>query len=243
MDPAYYVAASSLKMRSFQLEVVSNNLANASTVAFKPDRTFFSIFNKAQGRGLPKQLNDGVVIGERGVNLEQGTLHETGRPLDLALSGSGFFAVQTPQGPRLTRDGRLKLGAGGQLQALDGAPVLGRTGQPLSVDPAGSPLTVLPDGTLHQGAQALGQLDLRDVADPTALQKIGSNRFDPGGAQPKPATATVAQGYLEQSGVDVASAMVEMIRINRLYDMSMRVASTLTNDLDSRSINDVGGLR
>lgn len=245
MDPAYYVAAGSLKARSFALDVVSNNLANASTHGFKADRTFYSLFNKAKGAGFAKQANDGTVIGERGVNLEQGTLTQTGRSLDLGLEGPGFLVVRTPQGDRLTRDGRLKLGQGGQLQAMDGAVVLGKNDQPLTVDPAGGPITVGPDGTLQQGVNILGQLELRDVANALALKKVGNTRFDPANAQAGPASPNtrVAQGHLEQSGVDMPSAMVEMIRINRLFEMSMKVASTVSNDLDSRSINDVGGLR
>lgn len=245
MDPAYYVAAGSLKARSFALDVVSNNLANASTHGYKADRTFYSLFNKARGAGFAKQANDGTVIGERGVNLEQGALTQTGRPLDLGLEGPGFLVVRTPQGDRLTRDGRLKLGQGGQLQAMDGAPVLGKNDQPLAVDPAGGAVTVGPDGTLQQGGAILGQLEIRDVANPLGLKKIGNTRFDPANAQVGPASPNtrVAQGHLEQSGVDMPSAMVEMIRINRMFEMSMKVASTVSNDLDSRSINDVGGLR
>jgi flagellar basal body rod protein FlgG len=243
MDPAYYVAAGSLKMRGFQMEVLSNNLANVATTGYKGDRTFFSIFNKAKSEGVSKLVNDGVAMGQRGVVLDQGTLQATGKSLDLALEGEGFFVVQTPQGQRLTRDGRMKLGSGGQLQALDGAPLLGKSGQPLTVNPAGAKVAISPDGTVQQGAEVIGQLELRDVSNPLALQKVGNTRFDVQGIQFKPAKATVAQGYTEASGVDTASAMVEMIRINRLFDMSMRVASTLSNDLDARSIADVGGLR
>lgn len=243
MDPAYYVAAGSLKMRSFQLEVLSNNLANASTPAYKGERTFFSMFNKAKGDGVPRVVNDGVALGEKGIILDQGALQATAKSLDLALEGDGFFVVQTPQGLRLTRDGRLKLGAEGQLQAMDGAPVLGKTGQPIVLNPAGGKVTISPDGTIQQGEQVVGQLELRGVTNPLALQKVGSNRFAIQGLQFGPAKATVAQGFIESSGVDTASAMVDMIRINRLFDMSMRVASTISNDLDARSISDVGGLR
>ena len=245
MDPAYYVAAGSLKARGFALDVISNNLANASTRAYKADRTFYSLFNKAKGAGIPKQVNDGTVIGERGVNLEQGAVLATGRALDLALEGKGFLVVRTPQGDRLTRDGRLKLGEGGQLQAMDGAAVLGKNNQPLNVNPAEGPVTVSPDGTVQQALAILGQLEIRDVDNPLALKKVGNTRFDTAGIQARPASlnTTIAQGHLEQSGVDMPSAMVEMIRINRLFEMSMKVASTVSNDLDARSINDIGGLR
>ncbi|MFN7956835.1 MAG: flagellar hook-basal body protein [Holophagaceae bacterium] len=243
MDPGYYVAAGSLKARSFQLEVVANNLANAATVGYKPDQPFFAVFNKAAGSGrklpLSGYLNDGVVFAETGVVNEQGNLRATGRPLDLAIEGNAFLTVQTPAGLRVTRDGRLQMGQEGQLQAADGSPVMGKNGQPIKVDPKNGAIAIAVDGTVSQKDQVLGQLDLKAFEKPGALKRAGALRFDPTGAKEAPVKGTVAQGHLEQSAVDSASVMVEMIRLNRLYEMSLKVASTLTNDLDSRSINDV----
>ena len=79
----------------------------------------------------------------------------------------------------------------------------------------------------------------RFLQQPSLLQRAGSNRFDPAGAATTASTATVAQGSLEQSGVDVATCMIDMIRLNRIFDMSSKAASTITNDMDSRSISDV----
>ncbi len=247
MDPAYYVAAGSLKARSFHLETLSNNLANSNTVGYKTERSFFSVFNKARssGRNLPlsQAVNDGTVLAQRGMDFSQGTSKPTGRNLDLAIEGNAFFMIQTPQGPQATRDGRFQLGPKGELQALDGASVLGKNGQPLQINPEGGAFTVGPDGTLQQGQTVLGRLDLRAYKTSSALPRMGSNRYDPTGLQEAPATATVSQGYLEQSGVDVASTMVDMIRLNRLFEMSLKVASTITNDLDARSINDIAAAR
>lgn len=243
MDPAYYVAAGSLKARSYQLETVANNLANSSTVGYKSERSFFSIFNKAntEGRGLPLSpfVDDGTVLAHRGMDFSQGNFRPTGRNLDLSIEGNAFFMVQTPQGPRATRNGRLQLGPGGQLTALDGAPVLGKNGQAITIDPAEGPMTVLPDGTVQQGANTLGQLDLKAFTTPSALTRVGGNRYDATGSTETPAVATVLQGSVEQSGVDMASCMIDMIRLNRLFEMSMKVASTITNDLDAKSISDI----
>lgn len=252
MDPAYYVAAGSLNARSMQLDVLSNNLANAGTVGYKSERTFFQVFNKAaqspRRLSQTRDVNDGTVLAQRGLDMSQGATKHTGHNLDVAIEGDAFFLVRTPQGPRATRDGRFKLGKGGELQAQDGAPVLGKNGQTLNLDPALPVVGIGPEGTISQGTSAqdqktVGQLDLKAYSDPSALVRTGALRFDPAGQAETPAKATVAQGYLEQSGVDVASCMVEMIRINRLFEMSLKVASTLSNDLDARSINDVGGLR
>lgn len=243
MDSGYYVAAGSLKARAFQLEVVANNLANAATVSYKPDQSFFALFNKAGGsnRRLPLSaaLNDGVVFGETGVVTDQGNLRATGRSLDIALEGNGFLMVRTPAGDRATRDGRLQMGKDGQLQAMDGSPVLGKNGQPISIDPTKGDLSITADGTVQQKEAVLGQLDLKAFEKPGSLKRSGSLRFDPTGATEAPMKGTVAQGHLEQSAVDTASTMVEMIRLNRLFELSLKVASTLSNDLDSKSINDV----
>ena len=243
MDPGYYVAAGSLKARSFELDVVANNLANAATVGYKPDQPFFAVFNKAagSGRGLPltPYVNDGVVFGETGVVFKQGALRATARPLDLAVEGNGFFTVRTADGDRVTRDGRFQMGVDGQIQAEDGSPVLGKNGQPIKVDPKQGNVTIAADGSVSQGGQALGQIALTAFEKPGALKRTGNLRFDPAGQATAPVKATVAQGHVEESGVDTASAMVEMIRLNRLFEISQKVASTISYDLDSRSINDV----
>jgi flagellar basal body rod protein FlgG len=234
-----------LKARSFQLDVVANNLANASTVGYKPDQPFFAVFNKAAGSGrqlpLSGYLNDGVVFAETGVVTEQGSLKATGRSLDVAIQGNAFLSVQTAAGTRVTRDGRLQLGLDGQLEAMDGNPVLGKNGQPIRVDPKNGTISISGDGTVQQQSQTLGQLDLKAYEKPGALRRMGALRFDPTGATDAPVKATVTQGHLEESAVDSASTMIEMIRLNRLFEMSMKVASTLTNDLDSKSINTVAG--
>lgn len=243
MDPGYYVAAGSLKARAFQLDVVANNLANAATVGYKPDQPFFAVFNKTAGsaRALPLSpyVNEGVVFGETGVVAAQGVLRATGRPLDLALEGNAFLMVRTPGGDQVTRDGRLQMGQDGQLQAMDGSPVLGKNGQPISVDPKNGNVSITADGTVQQKDQVLGQLDLKAFEKPGSLRRVGALRFDPVGAAEAPVKGTVTQGHLEQSAVDTSATMVELIRLNRLYELSLKVASTLTNDLDARSINDV----
>ena len=200
MDPGYYVAAGSLQARSFQLEVVSNNLANAATVGYKPDQAFFAVFNKAAGSGrklpLSGYLNDGVVFAETGVITEQGSLKATGRQLDVAVEGNAFLTVQTPAGVRVTRDGRLQMGANGQLQAMDGSPLLGKNGQPITVDSKNGNISIAPDGSVSQKDQVLGQLDLKAYEKAGSLKRTGALRFDPTGATEAPVQATVTQGHL-----------------------------------------------
>lgn len=243
MDPAYYVAAGSLKARAYQLETLSNNLANSSTVGYKSERSFFQVFNKAvqSSRNLPltRFVNDGTVLAQRGIDFSQGPIRSTGRSLDLALEGDAFFMIQTPQGPRATRDGRFQMGTDGLLSARDGSPVMGKNGSPLRIDPRGGKPSFALDGTLSQDGKVMGQLDIRAFENPGTMEREGANRYNPGALKAKPVRATVAAGHLEESTVDTSAAMVDMIRLNRLYEMSMKVASTLTNDLDARSITTI----
>jgi flagellar basal-body rod protein FlgF len=226
-----------------QLDMVSNNLANSATVGYKPEKSFFSVYNKAKadGRGLPLTpfVNDGTVVAQSGVDFSQGAMKTTGRSLDLAIEGNGFFMVQTPKGVQATRDGRFQIGTNGQLQAMDGSPLLGKNNLPIQIDSAGGPVKVLADGSVMQGDNTAGQIDVRGFAQPSSLQRTGANRYDPAGSQTATATGTVTQGALEQSGVDLASCMVDMIRLNRLFEMSMKVAATVTNDMDAKSISDI----
>jgi flagellar basal body rod protein FlgG len=225
------------------MEVISNNLANAQTVGYKPEKTFYSIYNraKAEGRGLPltPAVNDGTLIAQSGVDFSQGSLRFTKRSLDLAIEGNGFFTVRTPQGTQATRDGQLQIGLNGQLQTRDGAPLLGKNNLPIQIDPAGGTVTVQPDGTVQQGENTQGQINIQSYANPNALRRAGSNRFDTSAAQPVASTATVTQGALEQSTVDLPTCMIDMIQMNRMYEMSMKVASTVTNDMDEKSITDI----
>ena len=240
MDPAYYVAAGSLKARAYQLDVVANNLANAQTVGFKTERCFYTVFNKAkhEGRGLPLTpfVNDGTVFLQKDMDFTQGPVKYTERNLDVAIEGNAFFTIQTPQGERITRDGRFTLGPNGRLETLDGLPVLGKNG-PVMLNARGANPNITMDGSIYQGNNFVDQLDLKAYSDTSSITQLGGGRFDPAEAQEAPVTGRLIQGYLEQSAVDMPSAMVEMIRLNRLFEMSQKIASTLTNDVDARSIS------
>ena len=242
MDPAYYVAAGSLKARSYQLDAVSNNIANSQTVGYKTERCFFAVFNKAlhEGRGLPLSpfVNDGTIYPQKDISFEQGPTKHTQGNLDFAIEGNAFFQIETPQGIVLTRDGRFALGTDGQLLTLDGLPVLGKNGSIYLRAEAGIP-HVSEDGGIYQGNAFIDQFDLKAYEDTSTLTRLGYGRFEAGGATETDVKGRTLQGYLEQSTVDLPSMMVEMIRLNRLFEMSQKIASTITNDLDGRSISSI----
>ncbi len=111
------------------------------------------------------------------------------------------------------------------------------------MNPAGGAVNVLADGTVQQGENTLGELGLKAYAKPSQLHRSGANRFDPGGAKETAVSGTVTQGAVEESSVDLPTCLIDMIRLNRLFETSMKVASTITNDMDAKSISDISSGR
>ncbi len=222
-----YVAATGMLAEEARQEVVANNLANADTTAFKREAATV----RAGAGAAMARIGDGgaVPIGEWGgsvlpgshaVDLRQGGLRATGRPLDLALVGRGFFALETPAGVRYTRDGSLRVDREGYLVNGDGLRVLGENG-PLQVGEG--EVAVSPGGEVTANGQVRGRLRIVDFpAD--ALIREGGNLFrarDDG--EGKPVAATVQGGHLELANVHVVQEMVDLIAVMRAYEAGQRL--------------------
>jgi flagellar basal-body rod protein FlgF len=211
---------------------LANDLANASTPGYKADRTAQASFgdllleNSASGQTIGP-LGLGVHIAETKTDLSQGPIKQTGEPLDVALGGPGFLAVQTAQGKSYTRDGQLTLDAKGQLTLANGPLVLDAQGKPISVAGHASDLTIAPDGTITGGGKTLGKLAIVSLANPV---KFGDNLYS-ATAGPAPAGTTVQQGALEGSNSDPARVMVDMIVALRQYESSQRVIHSIDETL------------
>jgi len=196
-------------------EVTANNVANANTDAFKADRM--------TARQLPG-LEYPVPIEQ--TDLEQGRLHETGRPLDVGLEGPGFFVVNTPRGERLTRGGSLRLDASGCLMDGRGDPLVGAEG-PIRVN--GAQVEIKADGTVLVDGTGAGRLRIETVDDPASLLKEGSGRYVPRGAlRPVPeAQVFVRQGSVEEANIDPLLSMVELVTIQRSYSSNIDALKVL----------------
>ena len=220
-----------------RLDVAANNLANATTTAFKPDWVIARERSpeRLTGRvpGAPPQpilerLGGGIQINPTRTDFRQGGFRTTSKPLDLALNGAGFMVVRDRQGAlALTRDGRLELDATGRLvMANSGATVLNRDGDPIVIDRS-RPITVFEDGTISQGEGTLSQLALVDVAS-QALRKRGDGLYTAdalnsvirrNGLPPLPeASATVVQAAVEESAVDPISELVSVMKSTRAFE-------------------------
>jgi flagellar basal-body rod protein FlgF len=241
MDQISITAASGLNARMEALELVANNLANSTTGGFKLDREFYSLFSTGEDSGVEGDSDTKLpVIQAQWTDFTQGTLQPTGNPLDLGLSGKGFFVVSGSSGPLYTRSGSFKLSASGVLTTQDGYPVRTTRGQPIQTQ-SQAPLEVAPDGSVTQDGEDLGQLELVDFQDRSVLQKVGNSYF--GVTDPKVKTIpagdlTVAQGKLENSNVAPAESAVRLVGLMRQFEM-LQKAISITTDMNKKALDDV----
>ncbi len=239
MERGLYIAASGMLAEQVRQDQIANDLANASTTGYKADRSAQRSFgdmlleNSATGAVIGP-LGLGAHIAEIRTDLSQGPLHQTGEPLDVAVNGPGFLAVQTPQGVRYTRDGELALDAGGRLVSSAGLPVLGTGGQPITVS-GSDKLTIAPDGRVTSDGRQVGTLAVVSLANP---QKQGDTLFT-GTPGARPAGTELVQGSLEGSGVDPVRTMVDMIASLRAFESSQRVIHAIDETL-AKAVSSVG---
>jgi flagellar basal-body rod protein FlgF len=215
MEAASYVALSSQMALTRQLDVVANNLANASTPAFKGERMIFAeyVAQKMPGNNSTSYVQD---LGTAR-DASQGPLAQTGNPLDIALQGDGYFQVQTPLGVRYTRNGRFQLDPNGQIITASGYALLGAGGSPVTVPTNARDITVTHDGTVSTEQGAVGQIEVMKFADERALNPASGGLFVTD-ATPTAATNTeVRQGMIEQSNVQPIIEMTRMMNISRNF--------------------------
>lgn len=221
-----------------QQDEVAHNLANASTVGFKAELSAFQS-EPVQGGGLPTRTN-AVALGE-GNDFSQGPMMATGRPLDVAVRGQGWIAVQAPDGSEAyTRAGDLQLTEDGTLTDSRGNPVMG-AGGPIQV-PANTAVMIGKDGTITtvpQGAgpSAAAVVDRIKLVNPdtSTLQKQsdGLMHTTDGSTPDQDNNVTLVSGTLEGSNVNPTNELVQMISLERQYDLQSKSIKTSEDDADS----------
>lgn len=205
-----------------EMDIVANNIANVNTAGFKSDHLMFEEYMMPTAsidtfQTADRQLR--YVIDPRSVtNFETGMVDQTGAPLDVALQGEGFFAVQTPRGERYTRAGSFQLDAGGQLVTAAGEPVL-TEGGPITFAPQDRDIAIGTDGTISTSQGIRGRLRLVRFDNPERLTKDGNTTFAaPQGVLPQPSPTTrVTQGAVERSNVRPVVEITRMIEVTRNY--------------------------
>ena len=229
------MAASGLRSRMESLDLLANNMANASTGGYKADREFYSLYTapEAQDSGSSSTM---PVVQQPWIDLSQGPITNTGNSLDVALSGQGFFSVAGPNGTLYTRNGGFHLAANGQLVTADGYSVRSVTGTPVTAQ-SSLPIDISQDGTLTQA----GQLEIADFTSTAGLAKQGGNYFrqlDPTVKPAAPTGTTVEQGKLEASNTGTAESAVRLVTIMRQFEM-LQKAVTIGNDMSKEAIEQV----
>ncbi len=248
MMRALYTAASGMNAQQYNIDTISNNLANVNTTGFRSNSARFQdlIYQNLRAPGTPvgpsvvptgQDVGLGVKIGSSAKTFTQGTLQQTSNPLDIAIEGDGFFQVTQPDGtPAYTRDGNFQRDANGAIVTNDGYFLSPQ----ITVPANATQVQVGQDGTVtaqipgQQTPQTLGQIQLVRFTNPAGLAPKGQNLYTQTGSSGAPTLSqpglngagTLQGGYLEQSNVSVVQEMVNLITAQRAYEANSKAIST-----------------
>lgn len=230
MDRLIYTAYSGMTGSTVRQRVIASNMANAQTIGFRAEMLTTTPMTLKGPSLEARAMTDGEV---RGASMAQGSLIETGKPLDVALNGDTMLSVQAEDGSEAyTRRGDLAVSAGGVLQNGEGRPVIGEGG-PITV-PLGSKVTISADGGVNvanpeapdQPPQNVGRIKIASTTGSRIDKGLdGLFRVVGGGVLPQDEEARLAVGSLEQSNVDPTRILVEMVEAQRLFDIRTKVVS------------------
>jgi len=245
MIKGIYAAEAAMRPKMTRMEVLANNLANINSTGFKKDRVFISML-KESAAGRPDARTDmSGVEAQRATDFSGGSLLQTANPLDLAIEGPGFFAVETPRGMRLTRNGNFKLSPEGTLITGEGYPVLSVDGHMTIPQadriPKGS-ISINEAGLLSTGKETIGRIQLVNVDRPAMLQKDHESLFIPDTRDPirdiDEDQTVIRQGYLEESNVEGIEEMIAMIELSRSFETDQKMIQAQDQTLDR--VMDIG---
>lgn len=241
-----WVGLSGAVARLREIDVVSNNLANADTVGFKRERIAFSsalesaVSDLGVGPAAGAPGRAFAVEAPGGIDPTAGALAQTGEPLDVAIDGKGWFEIQTPEGMRYTRAGAFVVASDGTLTTQAGDPVMG-AGGPIATGDGHA--TVLPSGdVLDRSGAAVGRLRVVEFA-PNALEQSGGNLFAPRPDAAPPTEITdvrVAPGSLERSNVQPVAELAALVLLQRAFEVSVRAIQS-DDESTQRLIEELSG--
>ncbi len=245
MENASLVSLSRQVVLRRQMDITADNVANMNTTGFKRELLNLTSTSlpPAKTNAFPKKsdrIDKFVTDWKTTTMFDQGAIQASGNPLDVAISGPAFFAVQTPGGERYTRAGAFTINNQGQLVTYDNHPVLTTSG-PITFDPNEKDVVISRDGTIATANGVKGQLKLVTFSNLASLQKIGQNMFSGNGAQPASSDAQVIQGAIENSNVRPVEEMTRMIDITRSYEALANMMKK-QDDMRSKAIDQLGRL-
>lgn len=241
MDPITISAASGLRSRAESLEMLANNIANAATAGYKKDSESYSLYmsEAALARGADADpVNASLPVIERNwTDFSPGLLETTGNPLDVALSGEGFFVHQGPNGNLYTRAGHFVTGANGLVTSAQGYPVLLNDGTTLAIDLAQS-VQISSAGEVSQSGQVLGQLAVVRFASSGSMAKSTGPYYASAGTPEQAADTAVLQGTIENSNVNGPESAVRLIDIMRQFEMLTK-AVQINAEMNNKALAEV----
>lgn len=241
MDKLIYTAASGMRGHMASQAAIANNIANVSTIGFRADRTVFDRLDvSGPGWDSRQPVSEEVLDADR----KQGQITQTGRPLDVALSGDAWLAVQAPDGSEAyTRRGDLQVSESGVLETGDGLPVIGQSGTPITVPPA-QQISISPDGSisiippgsgLDAQPQVVDQLKLVSTKGSDTVKGLDNLVYVRGGGTlPADAEAKVQSGAVEGSNVNMAQTLIDMIQNQRQYEVQANLVKQ-AKDMDENT--------
>ncbi len=228
MDTPGYVLLSRMASQVRATEVLANNLANVDTPGFRAGRTVFAEFLERQSGTARIRGGREVAYAQDRANWREtahGSITTTGNPLDVALQGEGFFAVETPRGERFTRSGRFTLSNDGRILDAEGNAVLGASGQPITLSPNDTRITISGDGTIRSENGELGKLRVVNFENTQRLKAEGDRLYDPAGEEPQPVERPqVVQGSVEGSNVRAVVEMNTLTGVMREFQIATNFA-------------------
>ena len=237
MSGGAYSALSGMKTRLEELDRLAADLANIGTSGYKTERSAKAV---AEREAFNSALNSAVDVVANGskIDFRGGTLAGTGRDLDVAIDGRGFFVVDTEAGPRYTRDGSFTRRSDGLLTTASGDPVQGEGGEIRL--PKGQ-VAIAEDGTIRVNDAVAGRLKRVEFASEADLMRETGARFRAiPGATPTDSATPVIGGSLEQSNVSAVDRMAALTEITRAFEGLQRGVSLIYNDIDARAISELG---
>ncbi|WNJ99076.1 flagellar basal-body rod protein FlgF [Thalassospiraceae bacterium LMO-JJ14] len=222
MENTMYVALSRQTTLRRQLDVVANNLANMSTHGYKSGQMMF-VEHLTKSKGGDSLVTPNLAYVRDIATMtdtKPGAIEHTGNPLDVAIQGEGYFVIQTPEGERYTRNGRLQLDNTGQLVNQLGQAVLADGGAPMVFAPEDTEIVISKDGTVSTNNGELGKLRIVNFDNDQILERSSGAQFSTTEDNPaKDVTdAAVLQGAVEGSNVEPILEMANMIEVHRAYD-------------------------
>jgi flagellar basal-body rod protein FlgF len=236
MAGGYYAALSGMRARTDALDRIASDIANANTVGYKTERNGT---REAPRPSFGDTLQSAVDVtnGHAKIDFRPGAVTTTGRSLDVAIEGRGFFVAETAQGPRYTRNGRLQRSAGGTLANDEGDPILGTTG-PIKI--GHDEIAIDPDGTVREAGKIVGTLKIVEFPEGTNFSRGGGTRF----IADRPPTVierpSILPGNLEQSNSSLVERVAELSEVSRNYQTLLKGVQVLLNDIDKGAISELG---